>query len=290
MITRKMILIVSGVLLLSLGTFAITKVAGQKHISSPEKNTVQNDQAPDDETPTNDDPWKEIEKVVGAYSNGGGVDYRGSMRLLDESGEKEKMLEQMSFEYSLLGDEYYYRMGEFECVGKRDFIMTVDNQAKSITVVPTRLKANSSKQNSLFDPTAFRKILEERSAMVKVTQQGDLKIITVDSIQDPKVQGYRIYYNPTTYKVKKMEIGMVRLNSVDDGEDVNQNLQQSPDDDTPGDASLFTYFLEINYDESRLLSVTKEDFHPESKFIKISQNNIQLTPAYSNYSLTNAGE
>lgn len=284
MIKYKNILVVSAVLLLSLGTYAITKITGEKHVAADEQKT--NAETTDNEVTTNDDPWKEIEKIVAGYYGNEGINYKGTMQLLDESTEKEKVLEQMNFEYSILGSEYYYKMGNFECVNKEDLLMVIDNDSKSISV--TRQNQPAS-QKMIFNPDDFKKILEQKSGIVKVTKEGNEKIITIDSIQDATVQGYRIHYDPSTYRINKLEIGMVRLNSLRESEDTNsqeQNVGSEQSEEIP----TYTYLLEINYEKVTLLSLKKESFHPENKFININQNIIQLAPAYSSYSLMDAGE
>lgn len=286
MVKYKNILIVFVVLLLSLGTYAITKIAGEKHVIANKAQKPDKIEATDDEVTTNDDPWKEIEKIVESYYGKEGINYKGIMRLLDETTEKEKVLEQMNFEYSILGSEYYYKMGDFECVNKEDLLMVIDNQSKSISV--TRQK-QPVPQKMIFNPDDFKKILEQKSGVIKVTKEGNEKIITIDSIQDASIQGYRIHYDPSSYRVNKLEIGMVRLNSISDDEEGNtqeQDINSEQNDGIPG----YTYFLEVNYEKVQPLSLKKENFHPENKFININQNIIQLAPAYSSYSLMDAGE
>lgn len=286
MFKYKNILIISVVSLLSMGTFAITKIAGGKHMPANEGQKTDKTDSNDNEVATNDNPWKEIEKIVDGYYDKGGINYKGTMRLLDESTDKEKVLEQMNFEYSILGNKYYYKVGDFECVNNEDLLMVIDNQSKSISV--THQKQTAS-QKMIFNPEDFKKILEQKSGIAKVTKEENEKIITIDSIQDASIQGYRIHYDPSTYRVNKLEIGMVRLNSLSDGEDGNEQEQKVTSEQNE-EVPTYTYLLEVNYEKVIPLSLKKEGFHPENKFININKNIIQLAPAYSNYSLINAGE
>jgi hypothetical protein len=283
---------------ISIGTLAITKITGH---NSPQKqmqaisNNEQNTLATDNEIATEDDPWKEIENIVNNYYNKDGVAYSGTMKLIDENKDDEKVLEEMRFDYTLFGNDYYYKMGNFEVVSKNDFVLAVDNDSKTIAV---SYQPPSSVKAQLFNPAEFKKLAEQKGAEAKVTQEGDEKIITIDSIQDPQIQGYRIYYSPATYQVHKIEIGMVRLSSVDDEEDnteqeqiskpsVDSKDQNKEDDEEPG---TYTYLLEVKYLNTKPLTLKKGEFNPENKFITVTKNNIQLTSAYSNYTLLDSGE
>lgn len=278
---RKNILIAFIVLLMSAGVLEFSRIAAQRHVADQQKK-VEDTNTIADETPTNDDPWKEVEKIVEAYYNKDGVNYKGTMKLIDGNSETSKVLEQMNFEYSLLGDEFYYKMGDFESVSKEDLLLVIDNQSKSISVAPQKVHQD---QKALFNPDQFKKLLEQKSATAKITMEDNQKILTIDSIQDPTIQGYRIYYDPVSYQVKKMEIGMVRFSSLGDEADTElQSAEKSDEEDS------YTYFLEVNYSEIRSLSLRKSEFHPENKFITVTNNSFQLTPAYHSYSLTNVGE
>lgn len=281
-----------------MGTLAITKIANHKRIQKQTQSVNNNKQAApltDHEITTEDNPWKEIENIVAHYYNKDGIGYSGTMKLMDENKDDEKVLEEMKFDYILFGDEYYYKMGNFEVVNKNNFVLAVDNDSKTIAL---SYQPPSSVKAQLFNPAEFKKLAEQKGAEAKVTQVGGEKIITIDSIQDPQIQGYRIYYSPSTYQIHKIEIGMVRLSPINDEEDSDDQEQiskpsvdskdQSKEDD--GEPDAYTYLLEVTYSNVKSLSLRKGEFNPENKFITVTKNNIQLTPAYSNYTLLNSGE
>jgi hypothetical protein len=296
--SKKYFLIVIVVSFISIGTLAITKIANHKPVQKQTQSVNDSKQAvpvADNEMTTDDDPWKEIENIVKHYYSKEGIGYSGTMKLMDENKDDEKVLEEMKFDYTLLGDEYYYKMGNFEVVNKNNFVLAVDNDSKTIAL---SYQPPSSVKAQLFNPTEFKKLAEQKGAATKVTQAGGEKIITIDSIQDPQIQGYRIYYSPSTYQIHKIEIGMVRLSPVDGDEDnsdqeqtskpsVDSKDQNKEDDSEPG---AYTYLLEVTYSSIKSLSLRKDEFNPENKFITVTKNNIQLTPAYSNYTLLNSGE
>jgi hypothetical protein len=75
-----------------------------------------------------------------------------------------------------------------------------------------------------------------------VEMEGDLKVLTVDSLSITEFQGYRIFVDPQSYEVKRILVGMNRLQPLDETEAV-----VSEDD-------FFTYFLEIRYKTRRMIS------------------------------------
>lgn len=247
--------------------------------------------------PTDDDPWLEMDNLVAAYYNTQGVLFKGTVKLIDDNEEKEKIIEEHPFEYEVLDDNSYYRLGNMEVVNKRDLILVADHSNKFISIAPV-LPTASGKQKKLFDIGEFKKLMEERKANAKVTQLGDQKILTIDNIEDPQVQGYQIYYDPATYQISKMLIGMQRLTSLGGEEEagievipdpseekeINENDNEAENED-PG-IETYVYYLEIIYSEMKVLNIEEDAFNPENKFIRIINNKIELMPAYGGYQLT----
>ncbi|MBS1738303.1 MAG: hypothetical protein JSS98_17105 [Bacteroidetes bacterium] len=242
-------------------------------------------------TPTSDSPWEEMNKLVKAYSDKNGVGYNGTMKLLDDNGENEKVIENDEFEFDLLGNEYYYKLGSIEVVNKKEFVIVVDNSDKSISI---SYRENQGDKKSFFDIVKFQKLMEERKANARVTELGSDKILTIDHIEDPQIQGYRIYYSPKTYRISKMLIGMSRTSALEN--DDNDNPVETGSSTTPEQDSVstndsteveeFDYYLEINYAQEKTLSSEKGSFHPENKFIRFVNNKAVLTEAYKDYHLS----
>jgi hypothetical protein len=246
---------------------------------------------------TSDDPWKEMDKLVAAYYNKQGVSYKGLVKLIDDNGSKEKIIEEHKFEYSILGQDMYYHLGNMEFVSRPGLIVVADHDNKFISVSDQDRPVQE--QQKLFDIGGFKKLMEKTKAEAKVTQLGDQKILSIENISDPQIQGYRIYYDPRTYQVSKMLIGMMRLSSIDDDESGIEETpgastdkisdQENSSDETAEEIKTYTYYLEIIYDEMKLLNVSEKTFRPESKFIIKKENKIQLMPAFSKYQFINNG-
>jgi hypothetical protein len=266
-------------------------------IGGNENNDPADEQADDIGTSTNDNPWEEMNKLVHAYYNKQGVSYKGSIKLIDDNGSEEKIIEQHTFEYSIVGQNMYYRVGHMEVVSKTGLSLVADNINQFVSV---SLQSSAGNKNTkLFDIDKFKEMMEKTKAEAKVTQLGNQKILTIENIDDPQIQGYRIYYDPGTYQVSKMLIGMLRLsplNEDDEGIDKipeadnnTKNTQSNLDQTIEDEIETYTYYVEITYGELKILSISEEAFHPESKFITIAKNRIELTPAFSKYELLDNG-
>ena len=133
--------------------------------------------------------------------------------------------------------------------------------------------------------------MEKGKAHAMVTQVGNEKVLTIDNINDPDIQGYRIYYSPQTYRVSKMLIGMVRLTPLED-EKEEQNNEVKPAEKEGNDDQIdpYYYYLEVLFTQVQPLTLQASDFNPEQKFIRYSQDTLGLTPAYKEYQLLNTIE
>lgn len=248
-------------------------------------------------TPTNDDSWKEMDKLVHAYYGDNGFSYKGSLKLIDDNGEKEKVIEEHSFECAFSKNEFQYLLDSIEVINQGKYVMAVDHRSRIISLSAT---GKQSQGSQLFDMEQFKKMMVEQKADASVSQSGNEKMLTIDNIQHPQIQGYRIYYDPQTYKINKMLIGMLRFSPLSDEEQsyienekpsVNENKTseavKSEEDQEETEVDTYSYYVEISYKESHELASGKE-FNPLQKIVKISNNKIELQPAFGNYQLLSA--
>jgi hypothetical protein len=246
-------------------------------------------------TPTGEDPWKEVQKLVDAYYLKTGMAYRGTIRVIDDNADTAKVLEVQPFEYTILNnDNYYYRLAHMEMVSKRNYLLAVDNESKTICISG---KAVRHKNARPFDIRDFKKILEKGNAHALVTADGDEKILTIDNIPDPDIQGYRIYYSPKDYRIHKMLIGMMRLSPLEDEkeeqpeEDADApDTSSAPQQDMTEGVNTWYYYLEVAYTQVQPLALTLKEFNPENKFIQVQHGHLSLTQGYKQYQLLNTIE
>jgi hypothetical protein len=285
--------IVLLIVLVSVYTVAVTQISESPKYPQRkiETSTTVDRDTTDIGEPTGDDPWKEFDNLIKAYYVKSGVLCQGTMKLFDGNGEKDKLLEEKRFEFTRFHDEYVYSLEPFEVVNKKNYTVIVNYDDKQIAVVPKKIQR---KAGDLFSMADFKKIFQEQKANIKVTQLGNEKILTVDSVQDPQIQGYRIYYSPQTYRINKILIGMARLSPLDDevnqGDQTKGELPNDADDDDSTGIDEYYYYLEINYLVVNPISIQSGTFNPENKFVKIDGKKIELTPEFKEYELLNSDE
>jgi hypothetical protein len=289
------VLIFTGLLVL-VTTLAITQIVKLKTI---QKNSLTNnekvEESRDDEQerPTNDDPYKEISGLVKAYDLTKGVFYKGSVKLIDGNTEEDKVLEQQKFEYTVLGNEYEYSLDNISSIVKDSFVLFADHGQKSISILPLKGLKNDNKP---FDISGIKKIIDARQANVAVTEIGNEKILTIDSIQGQQIQGYKIYYSPVTYRISKVLIGVHTLSSLETGEqenvaeEENENTDKEEESEINEEEDGFFYYLEVNYESIQQLSLTQEIFKPENKFIEKVSGAVALKEKYKEYEFINRVE
>lgn len=238
---------------------------------------------------TEDDPWKEMEKLLKGYYGGEQVvTYQGRMRLIDDNGEHQKSLEEMAFTYSSFRQQYYYRIGQLECVKQDRFILLADHDSRTIAVSPVTISKDRSA--GILGMEEFKKMIGQKSKGAKITQSGEEKILTINDIQDPSIQGYQVYYDPKTYQIKKMLIGMIRLSPLEETviEPFPVESEGDEKEDTEvNEISVYAYYLEVLYDKVEKSPSSEKDFKPEQKFIRFENKKPILQPAFSSYRLVN---
>lgn len=282
-----------------------TSAITQKNSTQKDKRSVDADKEATNDSlnigvSTDDDPWKELNNIVRNYYLTGGITYEGSIRLIDGNEEKDKILEEQKFRYTLFNGDYHYSLGEMELISKEKYVVAIDHSNKIIAVSPKR---SGNAKTEVFDISVFKKIVEARKGEAKVTQLGSEKILTIDNIEDPTIQGYRIYYSPGTYRVDKMLIGMARLSPLTDdteGSSIQEEPMAKPEpeqehfeqtESTATDSIKgYYYYLEVVYSNIKTLALKKKDFNPEDQFIELSKNKVEVKKAYEDYQLLNTVE
>lgn len=245
-------------------------------------------------TVTGDDPWMELDKLVKTYYNENGMINKGKIRVIDGNGNEDKVLEEYSFEYTFAGDnDYYYTIGSLEVVSKKNFLLIADHPGKRIAITH---HPGAQEKKSLFSIADFRDLVTRQQGHIQVTRLENQKMITIDDLKDPRIQGYRLYYDPNTYRLRKILVGMERLSALTDDtnegslttseKNINGNKDVSTDSTATG-IEPYVYYIEMNYSQVEALHINKEEFHPELKFIKGNKGHEELMPDYRTYELLN---
>lgn len=236
--------------------------------------------------PTGDDPFEQVNNLLSVYNGKNGVAYTGQVKLIDDNGDKEKVMEEHVFSCSYFKGNSEYAIDSTIFINAQGRAVVVDLRNKIISLAATPGKVAESQ---LFDITRFKQLLEEKKANASVTQTDKEKLLTIDSIQDPQIQGYRIYYDPVTFNINKIMIGMVRLYSLDgeesEGSKSAAEAKESESDEE--DISTYTYYLEISNIKTRAISLVEGHYDPAMKYLDIKGQMVSLRPAFSHFQLIN---
>src|SRR5690349_8727486 len=119
------------------------------------------DKGEDTGTPTGDDPWEEMNKLVTAYYSDHGVYYKGNIKLIDDNGEQEKVLEDHPFEYSFFNGDFRYTLDSMEFISQQSYVLAIDYRGKFISFSQGTGPSASGK---IFDMDAFKKMMEGQQA------------------------------------------------------------------------------------------------------------------------------
>src|SRR5690349_8694388 len=88
--------------------------------------------------PTGDEPSRELEKLVNASHPVSGIEYKGTMNVIDDNGDEGKIIERNDFAYTMLdADNYQYKVGKLEYIKKDRLMLSIDHENKTIAVIRT---------------------------------------------------------------------------------------------------------------------------------------------------------
>ena len=271
-------------LLLFISIIAVTQVTDRRIIAAP----VILVEETDHEIALDEDPWNDLQQIVHALQSRDGITYSGTILLVDETGENRKLIEKSPFTYTVFNDAFYYSLGGVEVISKEHFTLLVDHGSKTIALT----KKMHAEKTAPFNVDAFQKLLDQRESTIRLAQLDTERILTIDHIMDPVIQGYRVYYNPRTYRVRKIEIGMASLSAISNEKEEHLDVgsdQINTASDEGGDAiKTYTYYLEIEYKDISKWQGKKASFLPENEFITGTSHHIHLTNSFKDYTFLNA--
>ncbi len=226
--------------------------------------------------PTSDDPWQEMEKLIKVYyGDHEAVSYEGKMRLIDDNSDEKKLVEEMNYSFTVFNGMYEYRIGQLECISKKNFLLLIDHENKTIA----RSAVTNAKKPSLLDMHSLKEMLEKQAGDIIISQNQNEKILTVNNIKDPVIQGYQVFYDPLTYRIHKMVIGMIRLTPLGNPGSGTASLplfENSSEEKEDQEIDAYSYYLEIIYEKSASKKMTEKEFNPESRFTPAPQGYTML--------------
>jgi hypothetical protein len=242
---------------------------------------------------TDDDPWQEMEKVFRQFNEGKNISYSGKIRLQEE--DDDKILEEIPYSCEVNEADYHYSIDSVEMIYSHGISINVFHREKLIILGKEKQKIKNWWSFSSIDSVKKYALLD--SAEVKVMQDGALKLISVENTGNPDIYAYEIYYDPVTYRLKKLIMFFASLeNLLDDGDAISDdtgkdNAQKSAEEEEPANANgiyFNTYRMELTYDNFSSHEAEK-NFSPESKYIRINKKKVMINEAYKNYRIVVPG-
>lgn len=286
--TSYVIIVIAGLLFIC--TQAITQF--KKTDNNEEREAQKSGDTAEFGKPTGDDPFVEMEHLSKWYKPNRQIVFTGFIRLFNENGTAQKLMEEKKFVFSLDSNRNCsYEVGGIEVINNNRYSLTVDNNNKFVFVTKNLL-SKPGNQSQFFDIAAFQKILKETNAEAEVTQLGNDKILTVKNIKDPTIQGYGIYYSPADHHIKKIVMEMWQLaplqevdinSSANNG--IEDNLNDTEENSTEASIDGHYYKFEISY--SGIDTSKGNSLATSNKYIRIINKKVELTQEYSGYELIN---
>jgi hypothetical protein len=230
------------------------------------------------------DPWEEMKKLAERYS-GSNLYVSGNLKLYNY--ETSKFIEEQKFTYSRHGEIIQSRLGDIESITDGHYAVSIDNMDKIILV--SNADQNASK---LFDIEKLKILMAEDGATAKIFGTSSQRILTVENIHYEDIVNYKIYYDPSTYRISKVVLEMsTELDLLDEVEDkkgsepdVVQETGQQEIDTTRNDLAMLPmktdYVLEMNYVAENNHSVQVD---PIEKFIVVNNQIISAAYAFKDY-------
>jgi hypothetical protein len=164
--------------------------------------------------PTGDDPLKEMEKILNAYSRQKVFSFSGTVKLYQEMGEEDKVTEEKNIRFQKEGSRMYYSLGSIEYITQSKHTLMVDHDSKVINVTAGEpIKAGIMESMQI---EQLKKYLQANSAEAIVTETETEKIITMMNNTDPLVQQYIIRYKKDRYWITGINMIMFRTEEMEE--------------------------------------------------------------------------
>jgi hypothetical protein len=203
---RRFIIPAIVVLVLS-GLFA---VAGNYHWFGGIKNS----------SPTNlPDAKEELKKLYLLYNRpDSSFNMEGTIRLFDREN-KDAFKEETRFACYKQGKQYYSQLGYLQTFLSDTLVVQLDTVSKYITVSKI---SSSIRPEAMQTVLPFEKYMEDTSTFkieATVSEKDNERSLLIKSDLTPGIKSYTVFYDPKTYRVKRIETEWWKQTATNDKED-----------------------------------------------------------------------
>jgi hypothetical protein len=169
------------------------------------------------------DAKEELRKLYALYSRQDTqLHIDGVIRLYDKE-EKDALKETTPFSYHRSGRQSYSHLGYLFYFMDDSLMVQLDTMSRVITVS----KISQQEQPTMQTGLPFERFMHDSSTFritATVEEEGALRKMTLTNDLDPNVKSSVIYYDPSTYVVKKAEIAWWKQAMVYSKEDAEKKI------------------------------------------------------------------
>ena len=151
-----------------------------------------------------DDVWAEIEKLS-ANNGEDSITLAGKIRLYDNADD-DGIREQQNFLLQQAGDDQWFRLDSFERVQLGHHLLLVDHLEKEIVSQYSGQADSLYTAFKMLDPQKLKEVLIKDGTTAEISQQGEYKILNIKPGTIDAVNEYNIFYDPSSYEIKKIRM------------------------------------------------------------------------------------
>lgn len=146
--------------------------------------------------------WAEIEKLKLYDDNEDSITMSGTIKFYDNWNEK-GVKDQQKFIFQQAGNYQILTIDSFDRVQIDDKMMLIDHPQKIIEIQNIKKQDSIATTLKTMDKKGLKNMLSKNGVTAKIELEGDLKVLRIYPGNDDAINTYSIYYNPTTYELKK---------------------------------------------------------------------------------------
>lgn len=149
-----------------------------------------------------EEAWTEIEKLKLYDDSEDSITISGTIQFYDNWNEK-GIKDKQKFTFQQAGNYQILTIDSFDRVQLPNKMVMIDHIQKVIEI------QNAKKQDSIvatlktMDKKGLKNMLSKDGVRAKIEMEGDVKVLHIYPSNADAINTYSIYYNPTTYEIKK---------------------------------------------------------------------------------------
>lgn len=206
--------------------------------------------------------WQDARSLFARYDGHQSLSFRAAIKMYPVARPQE-IIDQQQAVYSLEQQEYYCRIGTMELMRNKKYWLTIDHADKTMLVAGTHTKQREAP--AAFDLSGLLERLQEDKVTLTVSKRGNLRVLEITGMPDPRKVKYEFVYDPQTFLIRQMVMEM------DQGDGANGQGRMK---------------MQMDYYQYAT-SKTNPEIFSEKKYVLINGKQAVLQSAYASYQLIN---